>query len=370
MTSARHRPNVLIVGLGDLGRRLVDLLATRGEVGGIVVVSRSNRAAAQLRIIENWGRTRIEAVMMDALDTARLEQLIRDRAPAVIVNCATLLSPWWTFEHVSAQAASLAEAGFGAQLPLQLPILMSVMTAVRETDFPGWIVNASYPDATHPALFPLGLAPDLGVGNVALIAGRVRASLGTFALDAPEDGRTSTARLRVIAHHAHVKAFLSLRPDADPNDLPLIQIGDDSRWQPAPASTLSGLTFDRSVNGLTAFDALELVVALLGEQPVHRSCPGPLGLPGGYPVRISPGDHRVELDLPWDGPIEPVELMARAARRDGIESIDRDGTVHFTSRAQAALRQVAAGLDEPLHPRDSCRRARAMIGALGIASNL
>ncbi|MGN6377720.1 MAG: hypothetical protein ACTHNU_02090, partial [Gaiellales bacterium] len=57
----------------------------------------------------------------------------------------------------------------------------------------------------------------------------------------------------------------------------------------------------------------------------------------GYPVLAS--RLRVELDLPW--PLEQArEVNETAARWDGIERIDADGTVTLTADAAGTLREV------------------------------
>jgi hypothetical protein len=43
-------------------------------------------------------------------------------------------------------AMALSQAGLGVQLPAQLPILSTVMKAIREVDFNGPVANLSFPD--------------------------------------------------------------------------------------------------------------------------------------------------------------------------------------------------------------------------------
>jgi hypothetical protein len=72
------------------------------------------------------------------------------------------------------------------------------------------------------------------------------------------------------------------------------------------------------------------VGALLREEPTATHAPAPNGLPGGYPVRIS--RRGVELDLPPDlGRDEAIAVNERAAAFDGIERVEPDGTIVFTT---------------------------------------
>ncbi|MFF1954709.1 hypothetical protein, partial [Kitasatospora herbaricolor] len=69
---------------------------------------------------------------------------------------------------------------------------------------------------------------------------------------------------------------------------------------------------------------------LLGDRPFHTHVPGPLGLPGGYPVRVDRG--RIELDLP-PGVTEATAVAWQAAwgARDGV-AVDRQGRAEFSDR--------------------------------------
>ena len=85
----------------------------------------------------------------------------------------------------------------------------------------------------------------------------------------------------------------------------------------------------RETHDLTAAATVHAVQALLGDTPVATHAPAPGGRPGGYPVRVSRAG--VELDLPDDlYEAAAVALNERAARWDGIERIEADGTIVFT----------------------------------------
>jgi hypothetical protein len=72
------------------------------------------------------------------------------------------------------------------------------------------------------------------------------------------------------------------------------------------------------------------------------SLPGPLGLPGGYPVRLTAG-RGIALDLPAGLDRDAaIAWNERAGRRDGVEI--RDGRVSFPARAAAALARYAPDL--------------------------
>jgi hypothetical protein len=351
---------IMVLGLGDLGRRILGALGLRRHIGHLVGVGRAGEGARLVNLVAATGRCRATFVPCDLADTGALMQVLRRHRPDLVVQAACLLSPWWTFEASSRSASLLSQAGFGAQLPAQLPLLLSVMTACREANVAAPVVNASYPDVTHAVLAPLGLAPTVGIGNVAIVAGLVRAAARGGGREGPS--RTDQT-LRVVAHHAHVWPALrgQWRSGGDEAQ-PRVWAGE----QPLADVPLPGLSLplDRSINHLSAASALELIEALLAPSPRQLHAPGPVGLPGGYPVLV--GNGRVTLDLPAGlSRQEASGWLSRCARQEGIERIEEDGTVHLTAETGRVLRQLAPALAEPFHPRQARERGQLLRLALG-----
>ena len=65
----------------------------------------------------------------------------------------------------------------------------------------------------------------------------------------------------------------------------------------------------------------------------------PNGLIGGYDVRFEGGAVRLRLPLGL-GEEEARAICERAQRGDGIESIEPDGSVRFTTEAAETMREV------------------------------
>jgi hypothetical protein len=111
---------------------------------------------------------------------------------------------------------------------------------------------------------------------------------------------------------------------------------------------------------------LPILRALLGGPELRTSAPGPNGLPGGYPVRVSASG--VELDLPATVDLEEaLAYQWESARMDGVERLDADGTVHFTAAARRTLEPFAPGLTEPLPPAEAEGRLKLLRQLLGLA---
>ncbi|WP_051926399.1 hypothetical protein [Streptomyces durhamensis] len=86
---------------------------------------------------------------------------------------------------------------------------------------------------------------------------------------------------------------------------------------------------------MTGHTAAVLAVSLTAGREVYADVPGPLGLPGGYRVRI--GDGRVALDLPPGLSCqEAVAWQVRMADHDSVTVLP-SGDVCFGARAHQAL---------------------------------
>lgn len=90
---------------------------------------------------------------------------------------------------------------------------------------------------------------------------------------------------------------------------------------------------------MTAASAMVVFEAMLRNIETITHVPGPNGLPGGYPVRVS--SQGVAVTLP-DGLTlqEAIRLNEAGLDFDGIEQIDEQGTTYFTEKGMAIFREV------------------------------
>lgn len=341
---------VMIVGVGDLGSRFAEGLAASGKVGDLVLAGLCQGRGPEIAgVIASCHPCRVRFVALDATRQGDVESLLRGERPDLLVQSGSLLSPWFAIGRSDPAARAIAAAGLGVQLPAQLPILMSVMRAVRSVDFRGPVANVSFPDVTHPILARLDLAPTIGLGNVSMMHLRVGAALRERA--AREGGELAEPPLiRVIGHHKQVYGVLKAEAPADRKAWVRVYLGDDGERADDLAYVGFPLAPGIRYNAVTSASALPILLALLpGAEPLRFSAPAPLGLAGGYPVRIERG--RVDLDLPGGVDLdETADYFRRIARGDGVENIAGDGTVTFTDAAQQGLRDIAPELAEPLAP--------------------
>lgn len=346
---------LLICGSGDLTQRVLPLLATIEAISHVTVVSRS----------EGWGKAIVQlfrgcvpfSISHETLaigEAGGIADILRKDRPDAVFHATALISPWLLSERNSAVARALQQAGFGVMLPAQILMIRELMLAVRELGMDCPVVNASYPDLTHPVLAAEGLAPTIGVGNAGMVLNVLKGELRSRKIeDFP----------RLFAHHAQVVAFAKRAPYA-PGVPPLFFL--DGHNTDPHSLVHDSLPVGSLLNALTASHAAEVIGALLSDKgTLQTSAPGPLGLPGGWPVHISAAG--VELDLPPDFSIaEGVAYQNRAAVADGIAGIDPDGTVHFTAEAQLLLSVIAPELVEPLSGKNASQRVSLLRTVLEI----
>ena len=339
---------VLILGAGDAGFKIAEGLAAGGAIGHLILADRDcRRLAAPAAFLTDCSGVGVTLAEVDGLDQGQLEDLLKGARADLIVQSAALIGPWATIGKQDPIAKALARAGLGLQLPAQLPILMTLMTALRSLGLATPVANLSLPDISHALLATRGLAPTIGLGNASICLLRVRAALRAE-MDAAGRKDTPLPLLRVVAHHSHVYGVMQGTPPEDAADRPQVFLGEDARRRDDLAYAGQAVPPGPVYNVITAASALPVLRALLpGAAPSRFSAPAPHGRLGGYPLRIS--REAVSLDLPGNTDLERVEaLQRRMTAADGIAAIVDDGTVHFTANAAAAVAAVEPRLAEPL----------------------
>ncbi|MBB5958247.1 hypothetical protein FHS29_004855 [Saccharothrix tamanrassetensis] len=316
-----HR--IAVIGTGDLARAVCYSLAAVATTSvEVVVVGRSAEKTGQLCYIASAraaavGRTGVAFTPF----VGDVEQPVADVDGALV--CASSQSPWERLTAPSAWTALVGRAGFGITLPFQAELALRVGRALPERS---WLVNGCFPDAVNPLLAALGVPVLCGVGNIALLAASAQAALGL-----PDQ-----ARLRMLAHHVHlhepaeraeeVRAWCDDEPISAPGDLLIAQRRAERT----------------ELNQIGGFAAAVLLDAVLSGTPIETNLPGPLGLPGGYPVRVS--GPAIELRLPAGvSRADAIAFNQRAAAADGVV-VDGDRVVFGPALAEF-LPEAAEGFD-------------------------
>lgn len=339
---------ILIIGVGNAGLKIADGLARSGKVDELILSDLSPEGGPDIAgMLDSCYDCEVKFIEMDGLQQNKVEKLIRNEKPDLVVQSASLTSPWAMHGRTDKVAKALSQAGLGVQLPAQLPILTTVMKAIREVDFNGPVANLSFPDVNHAVLDRFGLAPTIGLGNVSISHLRVRAAVRKNLI---HEGvlADSFPLIRLIGHHNQVYNVMEAETPNDPSENIRVYLGEEGQRADELAYQGYPITPGIDFNIITAAAALPAILALLpGAEPLRFSVPAPKALPGGYPVVIRGG--KVELDLPEHVDLqEAVQFQWQLARHDGVEKVTEEGTVLFTDKAKQAVKSIDPHLCEPL----------------------
>ena len=345
MTNRTQPMRILILGMGDLGVRIAQRVVEGGFSSACMLAGKSDAATQWARLLQISSGREVSAARVDGQDVEALKALLASFEPELIVQCATLLSPFALRSVSTGAAQAVLKGGFALQLAAQLPVIRTLMQALRAVGMKCPVINCSYPDVTHPILAAEGLAPTVGIGNVAIMAMWYQRNLAG----------ANEATLQVVGQHAQLGPVLEGKFAAPETPVPLVYL-NGRRLAP------EGLLFDTGLKGGAAMNHLaaatiEPILRGFTERDgvVETHAPGVFGLPGGYPVCFVAG--ALELRLP-DGLTldEAVSFNKLAAKGEGIERIDEDGTVFYTEHARQSVAEFCPELAEPLRLRDVEKR--------------
>lgn len=331
-TSTTGVPRIVIVGSGSLARSVCYSMAAIFRLPvAVSVLARSASALAELTYVANT-RARLSRsgatfhmVVVDLCCAGQLDEVLAHIGPAIVVHCASLQSPWERLTAPSPWTELVTRAGFGVTLPLHAALAVDLARSITRAGLDVALVNACYPDAVNPVLHALGLPLLCGIGNVALLAASLQTALRL------EDQRS----LQVLAHHVH------LHEPACADEEAMAWRGGEALADVSAMLAPLRAAARPELNAITGHAAALLLEDLLRGEEVFTSLPGPLGMPGGYPVRLQ--DGRISLNLPAELTVaSAVAWNQRAALRDGVQV--SASAVRFSEAAERELRRHVPGI--------------------------
>jgi len=359
------KSTVMLIGLGNLGAVVLELLAREEGIARIVVCSRNQTRGvsrcnlARLGAIAQGYTPSIRFIPLDLNDCDAVVRTVRREAPDIIFSSATMQTWWLTDLLPPEQASILKKARFGLWVPIHLTLTLKLMEALRDADYWGITLTAPFPDVVNCVLGKLGLAPTCGVGNLDEIVPKIRL-LAAERLGAP----LHAVRVVLVAHHALEPAVFGepmpelppyfLRVDLNGKDVTEAVRADELLLAPYPLPSGPAWCF------LTAGSTVRLIRALLSDGEILMHAPAPHGLPGGYPILVRRGAIRL---APIEGlkPAEAIAINEWSHRIDGIERIEDDGTVVFCRVDTEVLRQTLGYDCARLAPSEAEDRANELI---------
>jgi hypothetical protein len=185
----------------------------------------------------------------------------------------------------------------------------------------------------------VGLAPTIGIGNVDLIAPAVLTYI------AQQKGiDRSRVETYQVCHHQHwvFPREAGYQPGA-PYFLKILIDGNDvtSEFYTDDVMIESVKLYGPGIGFTTvsASSALKNLKAMLFDENLRTHSPGPIGLPGGYPVLLNKDGAEVVLpnEITLD---EAIHLNQESGKLDSIEEIKEDGTVVFTDYAFEIMKET------------------------------
>ncbi|WP_285424481.1 hypothetical protein [Pseudomonas sp. efr-133-TYG-103a] len=346
-----QRKKLLIVGAGRLCLQILQVLAPRNQFE-FHVASRDLEQATRLCNLVRQAALQLNVVVQirgwamdlrDACIGCNAETLSKIK-PDIVLNCASLQSTSELTALDKEKFDALDQAGFGPWLPLHLAPAYALMRAVKQSCPKALVVNAAYPDAVNAVLYKVGMAPDVGIGNIANLVPATRCAIARLSGSDPVK-----VCVKLVGHHyfsQYVPRF-GLPVDAPEQGCSLSYWIDGHEYTDEwSEEVIFGCVADefRRLGGvdahyLTAMSAVAVLENLYSDIEVRVHAPGPHGLPGGYPIKVGMG--KVLLDLPFGvRREEAIQVNEAGQRQDGIQSILADGTVVFGDKQCELMRKL------------------------------
>lgn len=335
--------SILVSGVGMFGGWVVELLARAPGVDRIVSIDRMPTSGPSRTTMAMIGSTlqghtkSFEHHQIELADTERLADLLRGIEPAAIIHSATVQSPRQLMHANIGDGLrdTIRRATFSMWLPWQLLPASLLMQAVERSGITTQVINASFPDVVNVALWNrFGYGPRTGAGNVEVCAAWVL-RYAMEATGAPAD----RIQVSLVGSHA-----LLTKGAQVPHDFRL-QIGgrdvtDEHNLDVILTSWPQPTDWTKvDIFSPFAASAVKNALALIGDEDVDTHVTAPDGLPGGYPATI--GSEGIHLRLPQGlARDEAVAINHAAARWDGIDRIEDDGTVVYTESARSAMAEL------------------------------
>lgn len=356
---------VMIFGLGDLGGWVMELLARRQGVSTIIACDKredwgilKTNCAARAAGTEGYCKT-IKFEKCDVFDIDATAELINKYSPDLIYTSMTLMS--WTVatffpDDVHEQVKQIA----GPMMPLHLALSYKLMQAVKKSGSTAVCIQNSWPDIVNPILSRCGLDVLVGGGNHDLVVAEIKREISI-----DKNVPMSEVNVWFVAEHAinvrdikrlgipyFLKVMVGDRDITSEYDLDSL-----AQMTPCPAEWISW-----AAHPLVASSAVRNIMAVLNDTNEFAHSPGPNGLIGGYPLRISATG--VKIELPQELTLEQaVKINADGAKFEGIEEIRGDGTLVVTDEAYEITKKLVGVECREVNPADALDWAKELAPA-------
>ena len=346
---SKERETLMVVGLGELGGIVLEILARIPSISRIVAadinedhgVRRTNTAimgASYLNLYPD-----IKFVKMDLNNIEETARIIQEVNPKVIYSATTLQS-WWVIDVLPKDVhAELYKdyCGLGPWIPMHLLLVYKLMQAVKKSGTNPIVINSSFPDNVNPVLAKVGLGPNVGIGNIDLIVAPWRKVVSEL-MNVP----LRRVQVYIFGHHYNsynlgrtgggLSAPYYLKIMVEDQDITAgFNIKDLAKEIPIRAKRTPG----GQINWIVAASAVKIILGILNDTNELSHAPGPEGLIGGYPVYLNKEGAKVFIPEGMTRE-KAIHINEEAQKWDGIDRIKDDGTVVFTDIAHATFKKL------------------------------
>jgi len=309
----KKNDTLMIIGLGELGGIVLEILARVPNITKIV--------AADLN--EEHGVRRTNTALMGA----------------------SYLNLYPNIEFVKIDLNNIEETadfcGLGPWIPMHLLLVYKLMQAVKKSGVNSLVINSSFPDNVNAVLGKIGLAPNVGIGNIDLIVAPWRKVVSEI-LNVP----LRRVRVYIFGHHyssynlgrtgTGLSAPYYLKIMVEDKDVTEnFKIKELAKEIPLRAKRTPG----SQINWIVAASAVKIILGILNNTNELSHAPGPEGLVGGYPVHLNKDGAKVFLPEGITRE-KAIQINEEAQKWDGIEKIKEDGTVVFMDEAYTTFKNL------------------------------
>ncbi|NVM54367.1 MAG: hypothetical protein HWN66_11750 [Candidatus Helarchaeota archaeon] len=350
--------SIMLMGVGDLGYHILNFLAITPRVKKIVasdinepIGAMKTRHAKYVAAFQGLYPD-ISFIKLDLAEVDVVADVIKEVGPEVICNTA-ILWPTYLRPPISEEKRKILEKeGYKGRAPRMSTTFfcaLKLMQAVKKSGINTHVVICNFPDCTNPVLSKgFELTPACGGGNLDLITPLIQEAFSEN-LNVP----MINVKVFLVAHHAwgyNLDFKLAI-----PYWLKVVVGGDDVTTKLPPKKLLPDLKnlrmkyfanrtgpFGEAARYHQAFIAssyVKNILALYFNTGELTNVPGPVGLPGGYPVRLSA--KGCEVNLPSGISIEKAIKINEAGQKfDGIEHIEENGTIVATDGSYLEAKDI------------------------------
>ena len=350
----REREKIMLIGIGELGGIVLEYLC---RIPGIceIVTADSNadwgfrKANSAIEGASYMGLyPNIKFHPIDLLNIEKTAELLRKIDPTIICNGTTLQS-WWVVNELPPEVNAKIykdKCGIGPWAAMHLALTAKLMKAVKMSGINTYVVNTSYPDVINPSLGRIGLAPTVGVGNMDLAIPYIQKAASEI-LNIP----MGNVGVRLIAQHYHAYYWCRYGTGSEvPFYLRVFMGGEDVTDKLGDMKKFIAELPKRGMRPagrhgqfVVAGSAMKNILAIFNDTGEATHAPGPQGLEGGYPVRLS--RKGAEILLPKGVTLDQARAInLKAQQHDGVQEIKGNGDIVVTDEAYATFKEMV-GVD-------------------------